>query len=59
MGGCSSNSDDAEIPKPASSLLQNKTISNIEQRTFASPAELATPLEVHTSNGTSTLIQEK
>ena len=37
MGGCSSSSDDAEIPRATSHSLENK-FKSIEYRTFAVPA---------------------
>ena len=58
MGGCSSSSDDAEIPKAPSSILEHK-FKSIEHRIFAVPAELGAPLEVYGSNGKFTLTQAK
>ena len=50
MGGCSSSTDDAEMPKLSSSILENK-FKNIEKKTFDLPLNLNAPLAVHSSNG--------
>lgn len=50
MGGCSSSTDDAEMPKLSSSVLENK-FKNIEKKTFELPLNLNAPLTVHSSNG--------
>lgn len=50
MGGCSS-SDDAELPSKITLNTQLSKFKTIEQKVFELPAELNTPLEVHTSNG--------
>ena len=39
MGGCSSSTDDAEMPKLGSSMLENK-FKNIEKKTFELPLNL-------------------
>jgi hypothetical protein len=54
MGGCQS-SDDAEIPKMPSSILENK-FKSIEKRVFVLPVELNTKLEPISSNGTTPIM---
>lgn len=43
MGGCSSSTDDAEMPKQLSSILENK-FKSIEKKTFDLPQNLNAPL---------------
>ena len=58
MGGCSSSTDEAEMPKLTSSILENK-FKTIEKRTFQLPINLNASLEVHSSNGKLSFMQEK
>ena len=58
MGGCSSGTDYAEIPKHPSSMINGK-FKGEEHRVFVIPTELSSVLEVYSSNGNFLSMQVK